>query len=311
VFERFTERARQVVVLAQEQARALNHDYIGTEHILLGLLCEEEGLACRVLESLGVTAELVRAQVVRVVGSGEAEGATGPIPFTPHAKKVLELALREALGLGHNYIGTEHVLLGLVHDDDGVAARILVDLDADPEKIRSEVIARAQSDAPARPQPLIHSGSTASIRIHGGPQPPLDSGWLDGLTPLLEPLGAEIRAELGRAPDVGDLLLAVACIPHTPAAAALSEMGIDVDELWGRIERARVRDQTAGQALAKRLSETVAAKDLALEEGRFADAAAMRDQERELREQARVDRGGRREALTDLRRRLGIVRPPG
>src|SRR5256714_1638315 len=126
MFERFTERARQVVVLAQEEARILKHNYIGTEHILLGLLREEEGLAARVLESLDITVERVRAQVVRIVGSGE-EVTSGQIPFTPRAKKVLELALREALSLGHNYIGTEHILLGLVRVTavvEGLAQRI-------------------------------------------------------------------------------------------------------------------------------------------------------------------------------------------
>src|SRR5205807_1983274 len=139
MFERFTERARQVVVLAQDEARTLKHNYIGTEHILLGLLREEEGLAARVLESLDITVEEVRAQVARIVGQGD-EVTTGQIPFTPRAKKVLELALREALSLGHNYIGTEHILLGLVRENEGVAARILLDFDADSEKIRNEVI---------------------------------------------------------------------------------------------------------------------------------------------------------------------------
>jgi ATP-dependent Clp protease ATP-binding subunit ClpC len=139
VFERFTERARQVVVLAQDEARALKHNYIGTEHILLGLLREEEGLAARVLESLDITVEEVRAQVARIVGQGD-EVTSGQIPFTPRAKKVLELALREALSLGHNYIGTEHILLGLVRENEGVAARILLDFDADAEKIRNEII---------------------------------------------------------------------------------------------------------------------------------------------------------------------------
>src|ERR1044072_6212106 len=139
LFERFTERARQVVVLAQDQPRALKHNYIGTEHILLGLLREEEGLAARVLESLDITVEEVRAQVARIVGQGD-EVTTGQIPFTPRAKKVLELALREALTLAHNYIGTEHILLGLVRENEGVAARILLDFDADAEKIRNEII---------------------------------------------------------------------------------------------------------------------------------------------------------------------------
>src|ERR1700738_3279277 len=139
MFERFTERARQVVVLAQEAARTLKHNYSRTEHMLLGLLREEEGVAARVLESLDITVERVRGQVVRIVGSGE-EVTSGQIPFTPRAKKVLELALREALSLGHNYIGTEHLLLGLVRENEGVAARILLDFDADSERIRNEVI---------------------------------------------------------------------------------------------------------------------------------------------------------------------------
>jgi len=155
MFERFTERARQVVVLAQDEARTLKHNYIGTEHILLGLLREEEGLAARVLDALDITVEEVRAQVARIVGQGD-EVTTGQIPFTPRAKKVLELALREALSLGHNYIGTEHILLGLVRENEGVAARILLDFDADAEKIRNEIIRmlsgpgrRTQSGTPA------------------------------------------------------------------------------------------------------------------------------------------------------------------
>jgi ATP-dependent Clp protease ATP-binding subunit ClpC len=156
LFERFTERARQVVVLAQDEARALKHNYIGTEHILLGLLREEEGLAARVLESLDITVEEVRAQVARIVGQGD-EVTTGQIPFTPRAKKVLELALREALSLGHNYIGTEHILLGLVRENEGVAARILLDFDADAEKIRNEII--RMLSGPGRRQQGGGSGS--------------------------------------------------------------------------------------------------------------------------------------------------------
>src|SRR5260221_13469954 len=152
LFERFTERARQVVVLAQEEARTLKHNYIGTEHILLGLLREEEGLAARVLESLDITTERVRSQVVRIVGSGE-EGTSGQIPFTPRAKKVLELALREALSLGHNYIGTEHILLGLSRENEGVAARILLDFDAEAETIRKEVISKLGVDVVNLPTP--------------------------------------------------------------------------------------------------------------------------------------------------------------
>jgi hypothetical protein len=139
MFERFTERARQVVVLAQDEARSLQHNYIGTEHLLLGLLREEEGVAARVLEGLDITLEEVQAQVARIVGRGD-EGATGQIPFTPRAKKALELSLREAMRLGHNYIGTEHILLGLVAVDQGVAVRILLDFDAAPDKIQNETL---------------------------------------------------------------------------------------------------------------------------------------------------------------------------
>jgi ATP-dependent Clp protease ATP-binding subunit ClpC len=161
LFERFTERARQVVVLAQDEARALKHNYIGTEHILLGLLREEEGLAARVLESLDITVEEVRAQVARIVGQGD-EVTTGQIPFTPRAKKVLELALREALSLGHNYIGTEHILLGLVRENEGVAARILLDFDADAEKIRNEII--RMLSGPGRRQQGAAAGATGGER---------------------------------------------------------------------------------------------------------------------------------------------------
>lgn len=127
------------MVLAQDEARGLKHNYIGTEHILLGLLREEEGLAARVLTSLDVTVEKVRAQIRRIIGEGDVV-ITGQIPFTPRAKKVCELALREALSLGHNYIGTEHLLLGLLREEEGVAALILRDFDANAEKIRNEII---------------------------------------------------------------------------------------------------------------------------------------------------------------------------
>jgi ATP-dependent Clp protease ATP-binding subunit ClpC len=139
MFERFTERARKVVVLAQEEARHFNHNYIGTEHLLLGLLREDEGVAARALSSLNVTLDEVREQVESIVGYGE-EGTGGQAPFTPRSKKVLELALREALQLGHNYIGTEHILLGLVRESEGVAARVLSNLDVDPDKVRREVV---------------------------------------------------------------------------------------------------------------------------------------------------------------------------
>ena len=139
MFERFTDRARRVVVLAQEEARMLNHNYIGTEHILLGLIHEGEGVAAKALESLGISLDAVRQQVEEIIGQGQ-QAPSGHIPFTPRAKKVLELSLREALQLGHNYIGTEHILLGLIREGEGVAAQVLVKLGADLNKVRQQVI---------------------------------------------------------------------------------------------------------------------------------------------------------------------------
>jgi len=139
MFERFTDRARRSVVFAQQEARMLNHDYIGTEHILLGLIHEGDGVAARALAFLDISLESVRIQVEEIIGRGQAVPA-GHIPFTPKAKKVLELALREALQLGHNYIGTEHILLGLIREGEGVAAQVLEELGADLNRVRQTVI---------------------------------------------------------------------------------------------------------------------------------------------------------------------------
>lgn len=139
MFERFTDRARRVVVFAQEEARLLNHDYIGTEHILLGLLAEGEGMAAQALQSLGVTSEAAREQVKQIIGVGE-QPATGHVPFTPRAKQVLELSLREALQIGHNYIGTEHFLLGLITEGGGVALQVLERLGVDLDEARRKVL---------------------------------------------------------------------------------------------------------------------------------------------------------------------------
>jgi len=139
MFERFTDRARRVVVLAQEEARTLDHGYIGTEHLLLGLIREGEGVAARALVSLGISLEAVREQVEQIIGRGQ-QPPPGHIPFTPRAKKVLELALREAQQLGHGYIGTEHLLLGLIREGSGVAAQVLVRLGADLNRTRQQVV---------------------------------------------------------------------------------------------------------------------------------------------------------------------------
>jgi ATP-dependent Clp protease ATP-binding subunit ClpA len=139
VFERFTDRARRVVVLAQEESRLLNHDYIGTEHLLLGLIHEGDGVAAIALEELGVSLDAARLRIEGIIGQGQ-KAATGHIPFTPRAKKVLELSLREAIQLGHDYIGTEHILLGLIREGEGVAAQVLQQLGADLNRVRQQVV---------------------------------------------------------------------------------------------------------------------------------------------------------------------------
>ena len=178
MFERFTDRARRVVVLAQEEARLLNHNYIGTEHILLGLIHEHEGLAAKALESLGISLESVRGQVEEIIGPGGI-APSGYIPFTPRAKKVLELSLREALQLGHNYIGTEHILLGLIREGEGVAAQVLVELGADLARVREQVVqllaAHEEASSPAwshEPERIVGEPLASRSRVNvssGGP----------------------------------------------------------------------------------------------------------------------------------------------
>ncbi len=147
MFKRFTNRARRVVVLGQEEARTLRHDHMGTEHILLGLLAEGEGIAAQVLQRAGITLGAARAEIEEIVGCGDA-APPGHIPFTPRAKKVLELALREALHLGHSFLGTEHILLGLIREGEGVAAAVLVKLGADLKELRDTVLTELQAPAP-------------------------------------------------------------------------------------------------------------------------------------------------------------------
>jgi ATP-dependent Clp protease ATP-binding subunit ClpA len=305
VFERFTERARQVVVLAQEEARGLKHNYIGTEHLLLGLLREQEGLAARVLESLDITVERVRAEVERIIGPGE-ELTEGQVPFTPRAKKVLELALRECKSLGHNYIGTEHILLGLARENEGVAARILVDFDADSEKIRNEII-RVLSDPGASP------GQRRALSPDKGRGPSwqrIAPGWLDGLGPMLDQLADEIRGEFGREPDPGDLLLVLTVAPQTIPAQALQHLEIDIDELWGQVEHLRHQALPAREQLTKQIEQTRLEKERAIEAKDFQSAARLRDQERELKQQHHAQTVVSPQALQAVRRRLGLPTPP-
>jgi ATP-dependent Clp protease ATP-binding subunit ClpC len=178
MFEKFTERARQVIVLAQEEARMLNHNHIGTEHLLLGLIHEGQGVAARALESLGISLEDVRQNVEEIIGRGQ-ETPSGHIPFTPRAKKVLELSLRESQHLGHDYIGTEHILLGLIREGEGVAAQVLVKLGADLNRVRQQVIqvlggsAREEAgeqEASGQPEaPGAGAGMGPELRIVGAP----------------------------------------------------------------------------------------------------------------------------------------------
>jgi len=190
MFERFTDRARRVVVLAQEEARMLNHNYIGTEHILLGLIHEGEGVAAKALESLGISLEAVRQQVEEIIGQGQS-APTGHIPFTPRAKKVLELSLREALQLGHNYIGTEHILLGLIREGEGVAAQVLQKLGADLNRVRQQVI-------------QLLSGYTGGKESATGEQVPQGSMVLDQFGRNLTQLARETKLDpvIGRDKEI-------------------------------------------------------------------------------------------------------------
>jgi ATP-dependent Clp protease ATP-binding subunit ClpC len=144
MFKRFTARARQVIVLGQEEARTLRHEYMGTEHVLLGLLAEGEGIAGQTLQRAGITLDAARAEIEKIIGRGEA-APRGHVPFTPRAKKVLELALREAIHLGHSYLGTEHILLGLIREGEGVAVRVLAALGADLNELRESVLTALKS----------------------------------------------------------------------------------------------------------------------------------------------------------------------
>jgi hypothetical protein len=185
MFERFTDRARRVVVLAQEEARMLNHNYIGTEHILLGLIHESEGIAAQALTSLGISLGAVRQQVEEIIGQGQ-QAPSGHIPFTPRAKKVLELSLREALQLGHNYIGTEHILLGLIREGEGVAAQVLVRLGADLNRVRQQVVHLVHSEKGDRPT-RVATGESVRLRGPG-------EHWVADLLSTLAKLAERVEA---------------------------------------------------------------------------------------------------------------------
>ena len=215
MFEKFSDRARRVVVLSQEEARLLNHNYIGTEHILLGLVHEDEGVAARALKSLNIRLDAVRGEVEEIIGQGGSP-PSDHIPFTPRAKKVLELSLREAIQLGHNYIGTEHILLGLVREGEGVACQVLVKLGADLPKVRARVL-QLVAESPGR-------GT---------------GGWIfrpsSELTAVLDEAHrvAEARGEA----EVMPIHLLLAAVEHPDGAAGrmLQTVGVDPEELRQRV----------------------------------------------------------------------------
>jgi ATP-dependent Clp protease ATP-binding subunit ClpC len=210
MFERFTDRARRVMVLAQEEARMLNHNYIGTEHILLGLIHEGEGVAAKALESLGISLDAVRQQVEEIIGQGQ-QAPSGHIPFTPRAKKVLELAQREARALGHDYVGTEHILLGLVREGDGVAAQVLVRLGADLNRVRQQVVQ------------LLHGHQGTDVTGEGSRRGKrARARLLDDALARIDSLGrrlAAIERWVGLRPDLDDLAQEIAQVRREKEAA--------------------------------------------------------------------------------------------
>jgi ATP-dependent Clp protease ATP-binding subunit ClpC len=241
MFERFTDRARRVMDLAQDEARRLNHTYIGTEHLLLGLVGEGEGVAARALTSLGIGLDAVRQQVEEIIGQGQ-QAPSGRIPFTPRAKKVLELARREALQLGHNYIGTEHILLGLIREGEGVAARVLVQLGGDLDPVRQRVIQLLHGT-----QGMERATGRAGRRSGkaGGRQRWLMSEVLSTIESIDSHLSA-MGQRVGTGPEVGDLDQQIDQARRGKEAAAGDEDYESAAALRDR-ERQLLADKTARQ----------------------------------------------------------------
>ncbi|HET6954675.1 MAG TPA: Clp protease N-terminal domain-containing protein [Acidimicrobiales bacterium] len=254
MFERFTNRARRVVVLSQEEARRLGHGYIGTEHLLLGLLGVDDGVGARALVASGVDLDGARAQVESIVGRGEAP-VSGHVPFTPRAKRVLELALREALQLGHNYIGTEHVLLGIVREGEGAASRVLAAMGAVPADVDARVrvlltVPRSGAAGAAAP-----GAATAAPAPAGGVGLPLEGGEatlpvLRRLTPAAVRALAEAGVEAARLGDagVGDVhvLLGILAEGGGRGARALEAVGLTLESTRAAAERYPGRVEGAG-----------------------------------------------------------------
>ncbi len=221
MFERFTERARSAVVLAQDEARRFDHDYIGTEHLLLGLLADGEGLAALVLRDAGLTLRAAQTDVDAIVGRGSG-APSGHIAFTPRAKKVLELSLREALALAHNYIGTEHILLGLIREGDGLAAQILTQRKIGLEALRQQVLSRVGAASGPAERPARRAYTPAADEI----------------------VAAAQQLAGGAAVGSHHLLEALARSDGSMAAQALSDLGVDPDALSARLEALPLEDST-------------------------------------------------------------------
>jgi len=238
MFERFTDRARQTVVLAQEEARRLGHSYIGTEHLLLGLLREGEGVAAQTIGRMGISLADVRSDVVRIIGD-TSESPTGHIPFTPRSKKVLELSLREAMQLGHNYIGTEHILLGLVREGEGVAAQVLVARGADLKRVRATVLEELKNITPG-------SRSAGPRRTPGGEEALSNAQQLAGSSAV----GSH------------HLLEALARSEDSLASRVLVSLGVDADSLAAKIDELGVEgtsDVTPEESAARQMELRVEA----------------------------------------------------
>ena len=221
MFERFTDQARRIVTLAQEEARMLDHDYVGTEHLLLGLIRVDDGMAARALALPGISMTAVRQQVEEIIGQGKKTAPAGHIPFTPRAKKVLELSLREALLLGHNYIGTEHILLGLIREGEGIAAQVLVKLGADLSRVRQEVIRLVAEASREEDKPRTARGA---LRVHPARGP--DSGRLAEALARIESMDSRLSAieqRVGSGPETAELDQQIAQVRRDKAAAAGSE----------------------------------------------------------------------------------------
>jgi ATP-dependent Clp protease ATP-binding subunit ClpC len=242
MFERFTDRARRAMILAQEEARMLSHSHIGTEHLLLGLIHEGGGVAAEALESLGISLQAVRQQVEEVIGQGQ-HAPGDPIPFTPRAKKVLELSRREALAMGHNYVGTEHILLGLLREGDGVAAQVLVRLGADLNRVRQQVIqllaGHQDKDGPKSGRAARRAGKAGRGQHELLPE---ILGRVESIDARLSAIGQRV----GAGPEVSDLDRQIGWARRDKEAAADAEDYESAAALRDR-ERQLLADKTARQ----------------------------------------------------------------